>query len=137
MSTGFSEKNSHPENMRISASQILGVPASLRRVKKVKENHQKNVFIKVIEHLMFCEARGLELAGEFDLPMKEYELPFYEIIDSLLELQFNPSQISFINFFIYERLKGDEVIMDYIDEQGNVIPMSTPEDLWNIIQKYK
>ena len=63
---------------------------------------------------------------------------FFVVIDSLMKLHFNKDQRSIIEWFAYEKFlpSGDMLVLNDA-ESGDEIPTDTPDDIWELIQKYE
>lgn len=133
----FSGQNSHEENVRISISEILGQPTSIRRVKKTNEDKKKTNFINLISVLRDVEDRDMMMLGMMGIDMDNHNNPFYTAIDILMEMSFSKDQINIINWFLYDRVFTEERIDDLYDENEQIIPMNTIEELYKYIKKIK
>jgi hypothetical protein len=72
-----------------------------------------------------------------------YELPLGEISAKLSEMVytnlFEDAGIDWINWWLYEKpelFEGDPVNEAY-DENHNIIPTDTIDDLWNLVKDYR
>ena len=62
---------------------------------------------------------------------------FFEVIESLLKLHFTKEQRSIINWFLYEKFLPNGHMLVLNDEKtGEEIPTDTPDDIWELIQKW-
>ena len=66
-----------------------------------------------------------------------YDELFLQIIDSLLLYNFGKEGFEVISFWLYEKIGPDGSINELYDDDNNIVPSTTPEDIWNIIQKIK
>ena len=133
----FRGQNSHEENVRISISEILGQPTSIRKVKKTNEDKKKTNFINLISVLRDVEDRDMMMLGMMGIDMDNHNNPFYTAIDILMEMSFSKDQINIINWFLYDRVFTEERIDDLYDENEQIIPMNTIEELYKYIKKIK
>lgn len=98
----------------------------------------KEGFVKLIENAQNYDKEldrwndfGISL---FELPISEIGWNFLNII--LLEL-FTDEGVDWVNWWVFERLGFGEEPNQAFDENGNVIPTDTVDDLWNIVKDYQ
>ena len=80
------------------------------------------------------EIRSVILGGDLGLDFTKYDEKFYDVIDALLGLHFNKEINELIFFYLYERTNEDGSCNKVLDEDGVELELSTPSDLWCIIQ---
>lgn len=100
---------------------------------------EKELFIESIKLMEEIDDRGTFMAEEIGLEMINYEEKFYEVITNLFKIHYSPIQIKFIELYLTRK--------EIIDFEGTVevktgkksekASFNTPEDLWNVISKYK
>lgn len=98
----------------------------------------KEGFIKLIENAKKYDKEldrwsdfGIDL---FELPISELSWNFLNIV--LPEL-FSDEGVDWINWWLFEKPGFGEEPNQAYDENGNVIPTDTIDDLWNIVKEYK
>ena len=63
---------------------------------------------------------------------------FFNVIESLLTLHFNKEQKSIIEWYLYDKfLPTGEMLVLNDAETGEEIPTDTPDDIWELVQKYE
>ena len=72
----------------------------------------------------------------------DYDSPVVEfgglMFDAAMSEAFNEEQRDWISWWLYERIGlFDGVEHPYWDENNNEVYVHTPEELWDLIQKYK
>lgn len=108
--------------------------------RSLKELQSKNTFSETIEMLNEVAERRDFLEDEFGINMSEYDEKFLDIIESLMKIHYNESQISLINYYVFkipylEDYTGKLVI--YKGKTASTVPLETPEDLWRAIKLLK
>jgi hypothetical protein len=124
----------HADGIKKSIDEIIGVDTFLKRKKKTEDDQNRERFIKIIQTLEEIEVRGMILGNDLQLDFSSYDEKFYFIIDSLFSIAYSKEACELIFFYIYERLNPDGTANDVEDMDGNVIPLKTPEDLWELVK---
>lgn len=128
------ENQEHANGVKSSIEDILGTGASLRRKKKSEDDIQREKFEKIIRALEEIEVRGMILGSDLQLDFRSYDEKFYIVIDNLSELYFGKEGHELISFYLYERINPDGSINELMDESGNIVPLNTPTDLWELLK---
>lgn len=124
----------HADGIKKSIDEIIGVDTFLKRKKKTEDSDKRERFIKIIQSLEEIEVRGMILGNDLQLDFTSYDEKFYSVIDNLFYLHFGKEACELIFFYIYERLNPDGTANEVEDLEGNAIPLSSPEDLWELIK---
>jgi hypothetical protein len=124
----------HADGIKKSIDEIIGVDTFLKRKKKTETDQNRERFIKIIQTLEEIEVRGMILGNDIQLDFSSYDDKFYSVIDNLFFLHFGKEACELIFFYIYERLNPDGTANDVEDMDGNVIPLKSPEDLWELVK---
>ena len=128
------DNEQHADGIKKSIDEIIGVDTFLKRKKKTEDDQTRERFIKVIQALEEIEVRGMILGNDLALDFTLYDEKFYFVIDALFSIAFSKEACELIFFYIYERLNPDGTANDVEDLEGNVIPLSSPEDLWELVK---
>jgi hypothetical protein len=128
------EPNDYIEHLQEQINQIIGVKSTLKRRRKSREDIQRNIFLNVIPLLEHVINRGVMLEGDFGINTTKYDELFYQIIDSLIYLHFDPKAAEVVLFYLYERFNPDGTVNPILDVNGNEVMLETTEDLWNLVQ---
>lgn len=115
-------------------STIIGSPTSLTRKRSSEGDKQREKFERIIRTLEEVNARSVILNMDIGLNVNKYDEKFYEIIDSLISMQYSKDAAELIFFYIYDRMNPDGSINELMDEKGNTVLLQTPADLWTVIQ---
>jgi len=103
-----------------------------------KSIHKKHAFTTMINLMQEIEDRKDYMAEEIGIDVTGYEDKFFQVIESLLKLTFNTSQMEMIQLYLYELLpdKGwDGTIMLKRDKKEERVKFLTSEDVWNVIKE--
>jgi hypothetical protein len=125
------------EKLQEQINLIIGVKSTLKRRKKTEVDTQREVFINTIPLLEHIINRGPMLDADYGVNMARYDEPFFQIIDSLIYLHFGKEASELIMFYLYERVNPDGTINDILDENNNPVPLTSVEDLWELIKQLK
>ena len=124
----------HADGIKKSIDEIIGVDTFLKRKKKTEDDQTRERFIKIIQALEEIEVRGMILGNDLALDFSSYDEKFYFVIDALFSIAFSKEACELIFFYIYERLNPDGTANNVEDLDGNMIPLSSPEDLWELVK---
>lgn len=128
------KKNQNNPNLNRTISNIFGFDVETKRVRKSQITIRRELFISIIESLESLMTRSDLLFGEYRLDFTIYNEPFFNIIDDLLYLNFGTAGCELVDFYLYKRenIDGSENML--VDDEGNQVPLDTPEDLWNLLK---
>jgi hypothetical protein len=129
------DNEQHADGIRKSIEEIIGVDTFLKRKKKTEDDQNRERFIKIIQALEEIEVRGMILGNDLALDFSTYDEKFYFVIDALFSIAFSKEACELIFFYVYERLNPDGTeSSEVVDLEGNAIPLSSPEDLWELVK---
>jgi hypothetical protein len=128
------DNEQHADGIKKSIDEIIGVDTFLKRKKKTEDDQTRERFIKIIQALEEIEVRGMILGNDLTLDFSSYDEKFYFVIDALFSIAFSKEACELIFFYIYERLNPDGTANEVEDLEGNAIPLSSPEDLWELVK---
>ena len=121
-----------------SINDILGVESGLVKKRPTILDKKRELFNKLLIGLTHINSRSIGLKHDYKIDFIEYDDMFFVVIDSLMKLHFNKDQRSIIEWFAYEKFlpSGDMLVLNDA-ESGDEIPTDTPDDIWELIQKYE
>ena len=121
-----------------SINDILGVESGLAKKRPSILDKKRELFNKLLVGLTHINSRSIGLKHDYKIDFIEYDDMFFVVIDSLMKLHFNKDQRSIIEWFAYEKFlpSGDMLVLNDA-ESGDEIPTDTPDDIWELIQKYE
>lgn len=127
------------EQLKKDLKDILKIKGTVTRMRPVKGLIKKEAFVRFIQNYKYANDRALMLKMEHAVDFVNFEEPFVQAIEALLELYFNKNQKQIIEWWLYEKWNtGDESILQLNNtETGEEIPSDTPEELWDLIQTLK
>ncbi len=135
MRNEFDPNNSHDQNVKVAIDKIIGQKTSFKKIKKTQESQKRILFCRILESIIIAEERAVALEEVHQMDMSKYNQVFFDVINDFWALSFNRQQINLINFYLYDRYCADGNVLDLIDDDGNVIPLNTPTDLWYLLSK--
>lgn len=99
----------------------------------------KELFTKFIENAQKYDKEldrwsdfGIDL---FELPIAELGWKFFE---QFLEQSFTIGGIDWVNWWMFEKFQPyNEKALEAYDENDNIIPTDTIDDLWEIVKDYR
>jgi len=100
---------------------------------------EKELFIQSIKLLEEIDDRGTFMAEEIGLEMIHYEEKFYEVITNLFRIHYSPIQIKFIELYLSRKEieDFDGAIEVKTGKKNEKVSFTSPDDLWEVISKYK
>ena len=123
----------HTQGIKKSVEDIIGSGTVLKRKKKTEEDIQRESFEKIILLMDEIQVRDVLMMTELGLDYSKYNEKFYEVIDRMFGLHFGAEAAEIIFFYIYERINPDGSANELEDENGQVITLSNPTDLWYLV----
>ena len=124
----------HVNGVKKSIDDILGTDTFLKRKKKSEDDINRERFEKIINTLEEIEVRGMLLGSDLQLDFTSYDEKFYLVIDSLFHLHFGKEASELIFFYLYERTNPDGTTNGLQNEEGEVIELTSPTDLWYLLK---
>ena len=121
-----------------SIEEILGTESGLSKKRPSVLDKKREHFNVILNGLAHINARSLGLKHDYRVDFIEYDDIFFNVIESLLKLYFNKDQRALINWWLYDKFlpNGDVLILND-SQEGNEIPTETPDDIWELIQRYE
>ena len=121
-----------------SINDILGIKSGLIKKRPSVKEKRRELFNTVLTGLAQVNGRSLGLKHDYHIDFIEYDEPFFNVIESLLDLQFNRQQKSIIEWYLYDKiLPTGEVLILTNKDTGEEIPTETPDDIWKLVQQYE
>lgn len=127
----------HTQGIKKSIEDIIGSDTVLKRKRKTEEDINRESFEKIIMLMDQIQTRGVLLHADLGLDYSAYDEKFYEIIDRLFQMQFGREAAEIIFFYTYERINPDGTTNELVDENNQVIALSSPTDLWYLVNHIK
>ena len=132
------EEKDDIKKIQKSIEDILGTESGLAKKRPTVKDRKRELFNTIVSGLAHINGRSLSLKHDYKIDFIEYDDMFFVVIDSLMKLHFNKDQRSIIEWFAYEKFlpSGDILVLNDA-ESGDEIPTDTPDDIWELIQKYE
>ena len=127
------------DQIRQDLKDILKIKGNITKERPVKGLVKKEAFTRFIQNYKYANDRALMLKMEHAVDFVNFEEPFVQSIEALLELQFNKNQLQILHWWLYDKWNtGDESVLQLNNtETGEELPSDTPEELWDLIQSLK
>lgn len=118
-------------------------PLSYRIKKKGldKESMNKKLFTGVIKQLKKIEDRRDFMVEEIGMDMTTYEDQFFNVIEDLMKMSFNKSQLGLIQLYLYtlspdKEWDGTIVVEVGESKEEKVVNFRTPEEVWKVVNEF-
>ncbi len=132
------EKNDDIKKIQKSIDDILGIPSGLAKKRPTVKAKKRELFNAILVGLAYINGRSVGLKHDYKVDFIEYDDPFFSVIEALIELHFNKNQKSLIEWYLYDKfLPTGEMLVLNDAETGEEIPTDTPDDIWELVQKYE
>jgi hypothetical protein len=118
------ENNEHAEGIKQSVEDIIGANTFLRRKKKTEDDNQRERFEKIIRTLEEIEVRGVIMGNDLKIDFTTYDEKFYDVIDTLILMQFGKEASEIIFFYLYERVNPDGTTNQLVDTNDNYLVLN-------------
>jgi hypothetical protein len=99
----------------------------------------KSLFLSVIKQLKEIEDRRDFMQEEIGLDMTTYEDKFFSVIENLMKMHFTKEQLALIQMYLYQLVpdkEWDGTITIENNKKEEVVKFKTPEDVWEVIEKF-
>jgi hypothetical protein len=125
------------DDIKKAVDQLLKINSTVKRKKKAYLDKQKDLFISIMNALQAAQIRTALTQTELKLDFGTYDEMFLQIIDSLILLHFGKEGYELVSFYLYEKMNPDGSVNELHDDENNIVPSETPQDIWNILVKLK
>jgi hypothetical protein len=127
------------ENIKINFLHSFNSRILIRKRNRLNFEMEKELFIQSIKLLEEIDDRGTFMAEEIGLEMIHYEEKFYEVITNLFRIHYSPIQIKFIELYLSRKEieDFDGAIEVKTGKKNEKVSFTSPDDLWEVISKYK
>jgi hypothetical protein len=125
------------DDIKKAVDQLLKINSTVKRKRKAYIDKQKDLFIGIIMALQAAETRTMLTQTELKLDFGTYNEMYLQIIDSLILLHFGKEGYELISWYLYEKISPDGELQELFNDDGEIVPSTTPEDIWNILVKLK
>ena len=122
------------EGIQNQINSLIGTNTKIVRRKKNNEDIKHELFINIITQIELVINRSTLVHSDFKIDLSDYDEMYLQIIDNLIYLSFGTKAADLIIHYCYDRLEMDGSI-PYVDETGNEIEISDPEQLWQVVKK--
>jgi len=121
-----------------SIDDILGIESGLAKKRPTVKAKKREHFNTILSGLAHLNNRSVGLKHDYKVDFIEYDDVFFNVIESLMELYFNKEQKAIIEWFLYDKfLPTGEVLILKNPDTDLEIPTETPDDIWELVQKYE
>lgn len=125
------------DDIKKAVDQLLKINSTVKRKKKAYIDKQKDLFISIIFALQASQTRTILTQTELKLDFSTYDEMYLQIIDSLILLHFGKEGYELISWYLYEKINPDGSFNELFSEDGDLVPSTTPEDIWNVLVNIK
>ena len=125
------------DDIKKAVDQLLKINSTVKRKRKAYIDKQKDLFIGIIMALQAAETRTMLTQTELKLDFGTYNEMYLQIIDSLILLHFGKEGYELITWYLYEKISPDGELQELFNDEGEIVPSTTPDDIWNILVKLK
>ena len=106
-----------------------------------RELMEKKIFIDVLKQLKQIEERKDFMAEEIGMDMTAYEDQFFNVIEDLMKMSFNKTQLGLIQMYLYtlspdKTWDGTIVVEVGESKEEKVVNFKTPEDVWKVVTEF-
>ena len=125
------------DDIKKAVDQLLKITSTVKRKKKAYIDKQKDLFISILMALQASQTRTVLTQTELKLDFSTYDEMYLQIIDSLVLLHFGKEGFELISWYLYEKINPDGTFNEIQNDEGEIVPSDTPEDIWNILVNIK
>ena len=130
-------KKGNIKKIQNTIDDILGTDSSLLKKQPSLKDEKRKQFNTILSGLAYLNARSIGLKHDYKVDFIEYDDSFFQIIESLMKIHFSKEQRSIINWWLYDKFLPDgNILILNSEDTGEEIPTETPDDIWELIQKW-
>ncbi len=111
-------------------NKILGSSVKLEDSSDLEILKTKRQFIETINKFEKLWTRQENILENLNINLSSYDDDFFQVIESLIYLCFDPVYAEAILFYVYQRKQGDAIVA-FTDENGENFIFNNAEDLWD------
>jgi hypothetical protein len=130
-------KEDNYDDIKKAVDNLLKINSAVKRKKKAYVDKQKDIFIGVMMAMYSLQARTHLTQTELNIDLSSYDELFLQVIDSLTLLHFGKDGYEVISWFLYEKYAPDGSVNELFDDNDEMVPSETADDIWNILMKLK
>ena len=111
----------------------------IRKRQRLNFEMEKELFLHSIKLLEEIDDRATFMAEELGLDLIQYEEKFYNVITNLFKIHYTSMQTKLIELYLTRKeIDGFEGNIDVkAGKKTYRVSFDSPEDLWEVISKYK
>lgn len=119
--------------IQLGVESIIGTKAVVRRKRRSNSDKKRETFFNVINALEEMIVRQNILYADIDVDFSSYDEKFFNIIDSLIYMNFGKQCAEVIAFYLYDRLNPDGTMNPLIVNEKEELMLNNPYELWNLL----
>ena len=134
----MSEEKDDIKKIQKTIDDILGIESGLSKKRASVKDKKREHFNTILTGLAHLNARSMGMKHDYKVDMMDYDDPFFNVIESLMDLHFNKAQKSLMEWWLYDKFlpTGEMLILKDQDSEKE-IPTDTPDDIWELVQQYE
>lgn len=123
------------KQIQLGVDSIIGTKTIIRRRKKNNSEKNRELFFNVINSIEELNVRQNLMYGDLNLDFADYDEKFFEVIDTLIYMNFGKQCTEVIGFYLYERMNADGTLNPIMVDDNQELFLENPYDLWNLLCK--
>lgn len=123
------------KQIQLGVDSIIGTKTIIRRRKKNNSDKNRELFFNVINSIEELNVRQNLMYGDLNLDFADYDEKFFEVIDTLIYMNFGKQCTEVIGFYLYERMNADGTLNPIMVDDNKELFLENPYDLWNLLCK--
>ena len=113
----------------------------IKTISPDKVTMTKLAFIRIMRHMKEIEDRRDFMSSEIGVDMTTYEDQFFNVIEDLMKMSFNKSQLGLIQLYLYtlspdKEWDGTIVVEVGESKEEKVVKFKTPEEVWKVVTEF-
>jgi hypothetical protein len=121
------------KEIQSAVDSLLNVKSTIRRKKRNQSDKKKEMFFAIITLMEETIVRTNIAYQELQIDMFKYEEKFINVIDMLMNMQFGEQACELISYYLYDRMNPDGSINALQSDDGKLIELTSPYQLWEIV----
>jgi len=127
--------NKKDKELKKYLDDILGVNTNFKKKRPSIQDRHKQHVCSLLKSLHFVNLRSIGMKHDYKVDLIDYDDPFFNIIDSLIQIHFNQEQQNIINWWLYDKFLPTGEVLNLVDKDTDEeIPTTTPEDIYYLLK---
>ena len=123
------------KSIQLAVDNILNTNTTVRRKRKTSSDKKREAFVQLINNIEELTIRQHIMYADLKLDFSNYDEKYFDVIDTLLHMNFGKQCTDVITFYLYDRFNSDGTQNFITINDSEELVLESPYDLWNLLCK--